>query len=162
MPAKNNLENRSKLPPPPSKLPPPPAYRQRAGRSQALVTLCDAVTKQRRDYWLGEYDTPESRERYYRVIAAWEAAGRRLPAIDVNRERSDPSQTAIVEVILEYWRWAESYYRPRHVQALHGALRLLRQMYGQTPAAEFGPQKLRLMRDEMIRGAPAAAEKRRP
>ena len=25
--------------------------------AQALVTLTDAVTKQRRDYWLGEYGT---------------------------------------------------------------------------------------------------------
>lgn len=46
-----------------------PAYRQRAGYSQAIVTLTDAETRQRRDYWLGEFDQPESRERYHRVVA---------------------------------------------------------------------------------------------
>ncbi len=56
-----------------------PTYRQREGRSQALVTLTDAYTRKRRDYWLGEYGTPESRQAYHRVIAAWEAGGRRLP-----------------------------------------------------------------------------------
>ncbi len=42
-----------------------PAYRQWSGYTQAIVTLTDAETKQRRDYWLGEYGTPESREAYH-------------------------------------------------------------------------------------------------
>ncbi len=37
-----------------------PSYRKRNG--QALVTLTDSLTKRRRDYWLGEYDTSQSRE----------------------------------------------------------------------------------------------------
>jgi len=32
----------------------PPAYRQRTGYTQAIVTLTDAITKRRKDYWLGE------------------------------------------------------------------------------------------------------------
>ena len=42
----------------------PPAYRQRKGYDQAIVTLIDSVTGKRRDYWLGEFDSPESREVY--------------------------------------------------------------------------------------------------
>ena len=64
-----------------------PAYRQRKGYEQALVTLSDAVTKERRDYWLGPY--------------------------------------------------------------------------GSTPAAEFGPKRLRLLREEMIRGDAEADTARR-
>ena len=60
-----------------------PSYRKRKGYSQALVTFTDAVTGRRRDYWLGEYGTPQSREAYHRIIAQWEAAGRRLPAGDL-------------------------------------------------------------------------------
>jgi len=63
----------------PQKSPKVPAYRQRSGYDQAIVTLTDAVTKRRRDYWLGEYGTPASRERSHRLIAAWEAGGRRHP-----------------------------------------------------------------------------------
>jgi len=59
-------------------MPKTPAYRQRKGRDQALVTLTDSVTKKRRDYWLGEYGTPQSRECYHRVIAEWEADARRF------------------------------------------------------------------------------------
>jgi len=65
-----------------------PAYRQRSGYTQAIVTLTDAETRKRRDYWLGEFDTPESRERYHRVIAEWERCDRRLPPPDFDAPRA--------------------------------------------------------------------------
>jgi len=40
--------------------------------------LTYSVTKQRRNYWLGKYNTPQSRELYRLVLAEWEANGRRL------------------------------------------------------------------------------------
>lgn len=58
-----------------------PSCRQRNGSDQALVTLMDAVTKERRDCWLGTFDTPPSRERYHRIIAQWEPQGRVLPIL---------------------------------------------------------------------------------
>jgi len=129
------------------------AYRQRSGYTQAIATLTDAETRQRRDYWLGEFDSPESRERYHRIIAEREHRGRRLPPPDFDAAPTQrPAAITIVEVVRDYWRWAVDYYRPKHAQALDGALKLLRHFYGRTPAAEFGPKKLRLLRDHMIRG----------
>ena len=58
-----------------------PAYRQRPGYTHGITTLTDAVTGRRRDFWLGEFNTPESRERYFRLIALWESQGRRLAHI---------------------------------------------------------------------------------
>ncbi|RIK66067.1 MAG: hypothetical protein DCC65_10610 [Planctomycetota bacterium] len=130
-----------------------PAYRRRKGYSQALVTLTDSTTRRRRDYWLGEYGSPESREAYHRVIAAWEANGRRLPAFKpVEAALTDQNGPTVTEVVRDYWRWAEGYYRPKHMQSLVGALRLLKQYFGHTTAGEFGPNNIRLLRDEMIRG----------
>lgn len=131
-----------------------PTYRQREGRSQALVTLTDAYTRKRRDYWLGEYGTPESRQAYHRVIAAWEAGGRRLPnnKNGDELERSAPDSIKITELILEYWKWAQGYYHPTRAGAVKTDLRLLRQHYGETAAIEFGPNKLRALRDAMITG----------
>ena len=63
----------------------PPSYRKRPGYTQAIVTLTDSVTKKRRDFWLGECDSPESRERYHRAIAEWERLGRCLPDPDFDR-----------------------------------------------------------------------------
>jgi hypothetical protein len=37
-----------------------PTYRIRGGYDQALVTLTDARTKKRRDYWLGPALSPET------------------------------------------------------------------------------------------------------
>jgi len=57
----------------------PPAYRQRPGYTQAIVTLTDSRTGKRPDYWLGQHGAPVSREAYYRLLAEYEALGRRLP-----------------------------------------------------------------------------------
>lgn len=131
-----------------------PSYRQRSGYSQAIVTLRDSQTGQVRDYWLGEFDSPESHERYHRVIAEWESRGRRLPPRDFDAPPSSSRADAItiVEVVRDYWLWAKQYYRPKHVQALDGAVKLLRRYFGRTPAIDFGPKSLRLLRDHMVRG----------
>jgi len=102
-------------------MPKTPAYRKRSGYDQAIVTLTDAVTKRRRDYWLGEYGTPASRERYHRLIAAWEAGGRRHPdRIDAGIERGPSAQAeaadgrpTVAMVIAACWRWAQRYYQHR-------------------------------------------------
>ncbi len=46
----------------------PPSYRQRKDYDQAIVTLTDSVTGYRKDYWLGPYGSPESREMYHRIL----------------------------------------------------------------------------------------------
>ena len=144
-------------------MPKTPSYRSRKGYTQALVTLTDSITKQRRDYWLGEHGTPESRERYHRLIAEWETNGRRFPPTTFDRPATEvASVMTVAEVARTYWRWAEGYYRPKHTQALRGALRLLRRYYGQTSPADFGPKKLRLLREEMIRGDTTADPPRKP
>ena len=43
-----------------------PSYRKPRGYDQAIVTLTDAPTKKRRDYWLGPHGSPESCEMYHR------------------------------------------------------------------------------------------------
>jgi len=60
--------------PPSSKV---PAYRRRSGYTQALVTLTDAATKKRRDFWLGEFGTTESRERLRTLFLANDHLGER-------------------------------------------------------------------------------------
>jgi hypothetical protein len=55
-----------------------PSYRLHKQSGQAVVTLPDGLGG-RRDLLLGQHGTPESRTEYLRVLAEWEAAGRRLP-----------------------------------------------------------------------------------
>lgn len=143
----------------------PPAYRQRKGYTQAIVTLTDAVTKRRKDYWLGEYGSPESRQLYYRVLADYEALGRRLPDLP-DAAPSAASAAAggpdVDELALQYWRRVAREFLPKRCNAIKATLRLLRQMDGSTAVAGYGPKRLRLLREAMISGDPAATPPRRP
>ncbi len=132
----------------------PPAYRKRDGYDQALVTLTDSHTRKRRDYWLGPYGSPESHERYHRLVGEWEAGGRRLPRpISARGERGAAAAPfTINEVMRDYWRHVTVYYSPSEAANIRSALRVLRKLCGSVPAIEFGPNKLRLFRDDMVRG----------
>ncbi len=83
----------------------PPTYRQRKGYDQSIVTLTDSVTGYRKDYWLGPYGSPESRELYHRVLAQWESGGRRLP-VTLDDKPADIAQVSVAEVLNAYWKWA--------------------------------------------------------
>ncbi len=121
-----------------------PSYRNRNGYDQAIVTLRDSATGFRRDYWLGSFDSPESREYYHRLIAEWEANGRRLPdACEGTTAAGDGDSVA--EILAGYWRWAQAYYTASEVHCIRTALRLVRRLYGTTSASEFGPKRLRLV-----------------
>lgn len=141
-------------------MPKTPAYRKRSGYDQAIVTLTDAATKRRRDYWLGEYGSPASRERYHRLIAAWEAGSRRHPdPADAGIERgagaraeASDGRPTVAMVIAAYWRWAQRYYQPNESGTLRVVLRMLRQYHGSEAAEDFGPKKLRALREAMIAG----------
>lgn len=151
-------------------MPKTPSYRQRPGYSQALVTLTDARTKRRRDYWLGEFGSPQSRELYHRLIAEWESNDRRLPETAQHRaprfgdarDEDDGDGPTVREVIGQYWRWANKYYQPNESGTLKVALRLLRQFYGSTLASRFGPKRLRVLRESMICGDASAERPRKP
>jgi integrase len=124
-----------------------PTYRLHKQSGQAIVTLTDSFGN-RRDVLLGKHDTPESRQEYGRVIAEWEAAGRRLPCTPASAQRF-----SVNEVLVLYWKWAEGYYGyqdGKKGHALKDALRIVKELYGSTPAAEFGPLALKACRQRMI------------
>jgi len=142
----------------------PPSYRQRKGYDQAIVTLTDSVTGKRRDYWLGEFDSPESREVYYRLLAEYEGLGRRLPEKKLAKiAAAEPSGCIDVdELALEYWRRVAREHLPKRSNAIRASLRILRQMDGSTPVDQYGPRRLRLLREVMVAGDPASDPPRRP
>jgi integrase len=131
-----------------SKLTPIPSYRLHKQSGQAVVTLADG-SGNRGDVLLGQYGTAESRAEYARVLAEWEANGRRLP-------RGAGACLSVTELILQYWRWAQGYYRDdednpgQELDNLKVALRPLRTLYGHAPAKHFGPLALRAVQEELV------------
>ncbi len=124
-----------------------PAYRLHKPSGQARVIVGG------QHVYLGPYGSPESRERYARLVAELPAsAGARR---EINGEFSRIDNVSLNEVILRYWEFAQSYYtkdgKPtKELACMREALRPLRQLYGRTAAAEFGPKALKTVRQRLV------------
>ncbi len=82
----------------------PPSYRLQKARGCAVVTI------EGKNHYLGRYGSPESREKYGRLIAEWShrtalSPIRPLPTVDA-------ADLSVNELILRYLDHAELYYRP--------------------------------------------------
>jgi site-specific recombinase XerD len=123
-----------------------PKYRHHKPSGQAVVTIGG------KDLYLGKWNTLESRELYHRRIAEWLTNGRCVPV----REPS-AAETTVSDLILAYFRHAQSYYRhadgtpTSEVRNIRLALRPLRRLYGSSAAKEFDSLALEAVREEMIR-----------
>lgn len=121
----------------------PPAYRLHRGSGQAVVTV------EGRDVYLGEFGSAKSLRQYGLILAG---NGRPAPKRD---HHPDPEPTTVEEVLAEFWEHATGYYRKdgrptNELAALRIVARDLRTMFGKTPAAEFGPKKLKAVRQLWI------------
>src|SRR4051812_13094950 len=80
-----------------------PKYRHYKPKDLAVVRIDG------KDHYLGKYDSPESRERYRRLMAEWLAAG---PAFRSSEDAASDSRDGLTvnELILAYVRFADGYY----------------------------------------------------
>jgi integrase len=126
---------------------PIPTYRLHKQSGQAVVTISD--NGRRRDVLLGKYGTPESRAEYQRVLAELNTPA----AVVAPRTGSD---ITVNEVLVAFFRWAETHYRTSQgeptteIGELRRSLAALTELYGFTLAAEFGPRALAALRRWMI------------
>lgn len=116
-----------------------PKYRRHRKSGQAVVTLNG------RDHYLGHHGTKTSRIEYDRLIGEWLAAGRTPLGIQA------PTLT-VVELCLRYLKFATAYYNgnPKVMPGIKRSIDYLRELYGRTPAVEFGPLALKAIRQRMV------------
>src|SRR5262249_32012716 len=124
-----------------------PSYRLHKPTGLAVATIGG------RDIYFGKHGTPESRAEYDRLIAEWLATGRRSRA--GAGSVSTGTDLTINEVMVSYLDFADYYYikngRPTSEPGnIRLAIRPLRQVYGDTPAREFGPLQLKVVRQAMV------------
>ena len=117
-----------------------PSYRRHKPTGQAVVMLCG------KDHYLGRFNTRASRAEYDRLIGEWLAAGRCLPKPE--------SDLTIAELALRYWRFADNYFRKDgqptgSLDRIRVALRILRQSYARTLAADFGTLALQAIQKQL-------------
>lgn len=118
-----------------------PKYRLHRASGQAIVALNTKV------HYLGPWKSKASRIEYDRLVGEWLAAGRCLP--------SELNDTTINELCEAYVRFAEVYYRKngkptRTIERIRVAVKYLRQIYGETLVADFGPLGLQALQGHFV------------
>jgi integrase len=118
-----------------------PRYRLHKPTGQAVVTIDG------KDIYLGKHRSAVSREAYRRQIAEWIQRGGKLPV--------SKHAATITEIVVAYTEFASGYYRKdgeptNEVRMIKAAIKIVRELYGRTPAAEFGPLALQAVREAMI------------
>lgn len=124
-----------------------PAYRLHKASGQARVIING------QHIYLGRYGSPESREKYARIVA--EAAPPRQGATKSAINGGLFPDLSVNDLILAYWRFAQTYYckdgKPtKELACMREALRPLRQLYGTTRARDFGPRSLKAIRHHLV------------
>ena len=116
-----------------------PKYSHHKASGQAKIRIG------RDDIYLGPYQSPESRAKYAEIIADWE-------------QGQDPhrSNRTVDDLTLAFCAWGEEYYRrpdgtpSGELQNLRDALEPLTKLFGNTLLRDFGPLRLKSVREEMV------------
>src|SRR5258708_7456757 len=133
-----------------------PKYRHYKPKDLAVVRLDS------KDHYLGRYDSEESREKYRRLVAEWIAGGDSARPCSTTSVKPAEGLT-VNELILAYARFVDGYYvkdgrptiEPSNIRLV---LRIVRRLYGSTPATSFGPLALKAVREEMVRAGNCRSE----
>jgi integrase len=129
---------------------PVPSYRFHKPSGQAVVTI-RLPGGERRDIYLGEFNSPDSRREYARIISELAA-----PAAPATIRMPASHRLTMDEVMAAYMRFVLVHYRREdgthtsEVGEIKRTLGPVRRLYGQTRAAEFGPLALETVRRQML------------
>lgn len=105
----------------------------------------------RRPVYLGPWGSPEAGEAYGNLIAE-RAKGHTFDAARANQ----PPSLTVSGLLLKYVTEDLPRFHPDEQHCQRGAIRILRQLFGETSLLDFGPLKLRVVRDAMVGGDPQA------
>lgn len=130
-----------------------PAYLKHRASGQA-ITVVRLEDGRRKQIYLGPHASPESHRKYREVLARY-----LNPATDLESEEADGRSHAgrtVADVVAQFLAWAEGYFRrpdgtpTREFPNYHAAVKFLLKLYRDEPADEFGPLKLKKVRELMV------------
>ena len=119
-----------------------PDYRYHIS-GQAIVTLAG------KDFYLGRYDSPESRAKYFSLLAEYNDSGFKAPS-SVTHLADVP--VTVKCITAEFREYVPVKYASNKVERgrFENLCTLLEDEYGDTPAKDFGPRKLAALRDLFV------------
>lgn len=124
-----------------------PTYRLHKASGQA----CCYVGRER--HYLGKFGSAESKQRFAELVTCHHSASTLADAKATPR----PHLTLVAELLLRFVTDELPRYGAAEQRCFDGVIRIVRHLFGTTPAAEFGPLRLRAVRQSMIDGAPGAS-----
>jgi integrase len=124
-----------------------PSYRFHKARNCAVVTING------QNFYLGRHDSPESYEKYARLIAEWKCKQTRPEAIPILG--GNGAVVSVNELIVSFWQHAKQRYVKNgnptsEIRSFRSALRPVRQLYGRGPVTSFGPLALVACRHKLV------------
>lgn len=122
-----------------------PGYRYHAASRQAVVTFNG------KNFFLGEFESPQSYARYYALCHEYLTSGFQTP---VSQEGGEKSVVTVADVAAEARAWADKKFAKNPAQhcRIHGLADLLADTYGPLDAEEFGPVRLGEVRSLLLLG----------
>lgn len=125
-----------------------PKYRHYKPKNLAVVRIDG------KDHYLGAYNSPESWEKYHRLMAE-RLAQKAEPVADPKSPTEISPDLTINQLLNHYRQFAETYYvydnQPtKELVEMKHAARPLRKLYGRMQARGFGPLCLKSIRTHMI------------
>ena len=117
-----------------------PSYRLHRGSGQAIVTI------NRRDYYLGRHNTPESQRRYSRLIAEYFSSPETFSLATAKK-----SDIVVTELIVAFIAFIKSEVGDKEYKGIKLAMKPLRKLYGDTCAKDFGTPQYKAVRTDFIR-----------
>ncbi len=115
-----------------------PKLRHHKATGQAFVELNG------HRHYLGAYGSDKARQRYHRLLAEWTAHGGRLPVAQ--------EEITVTELCERYIEFATGYYgeHSHELYPIREVLRQLDRLYGDTVCVDFGPVRLRTVRQQWV------------
>lgn len=129
-----------------------PAYQHLKRTDQARVKIAGKV------HYLGKHGTEASRQKYQRLLAEWFAANRDPIALQAQQhaKRATQDGPTVAHVVASFVTHARIYYRDaqgnqtEELDNFKHATRVLLQLYGTLPAAQFSPRCLTACQARMV------------
>ncbi len=128
-----------------------PAYRHHKATNRAVVYV------DRREIYLGVYGSPESRQKYAELVSRL-TGGDPLESSSRTPASPAPIQRSIAGLCLRFIAEKLPSYAQAEQNCQRLAIKILSELFGETPTSEFGPLRLRAVRNAMISGDPMAKD----
>lgn len=108
-----------------------------------------------RDHYLGKFGSAESRAAYARLIAEHYGDAAEARSVTPSSVDDPYPHVSIDELLLAYLDYAEGYYvedgePTKELECMQEAMGHLRAVYSDLPARQFGPLKLKAVRQHMV------------